>query len=108
MQNMQSPGERPVEVRLGDLEQRMDSLETVGQGGLPAVRLTSIEKDLEHLIVDVDRRFNEVDRRFSEGDKRFDRLETRVDASTNRLTLILGLCTGIITLAVVLSQLFLP
>ena len=90
------------------LEQRLDSLEQVGKEGLPAVRLAGIEFRLDHVEenlrdlksdmrdfkVDVNRRFGEVN--------------TRIESSTNRLSTLLGVYTGIITLAVFLFQLFIP
>ena len=108
MQEMQKPEERPTNVRLESLEQRLDSLEQVGKQGLPAVRLAGIEfrldnveenlrdikNDMRDFKVDVNRRFGEVN--------------TRIESSTNRLSTLLGVYTGIIALAVILSQLFLP
>ncbi len=90
MQNMQASGDRPVEVRLQSLEQRLDSLEQVGKEGLPAIRLTAIELRLEHV------------------ENGLRDLKDDVKGSTNRLSTLLGLYTGIIALAVILSQLLIP
>lgn len=104
----------------------MDLLEGLGKEGLPVIRLTAIELRLEHLEEgqrtfkdEVNRRFTEVDKRiddfkvdvdkcFDTVDRRFDKLELRIEGTTNHLTRMLGLYTAIITLAVVLSQLFIP
>ncbi len=73
MQEMQQPEERPVRVRLQSLEERLDLLEQVGKGGLPAVRLAGIEFRLDHvessLLVfreDVNRRFDKLETRIGE------------------------------------------
>lgn len=93
--------DRPLNVRVESLEERVNSLEQAGQEDLPPVSLPVVELRLDHIEQGMRDFREEVNRRFGEVDK-------RIEGTTNRLTLILGLCTGIITLAVVLSQLFLP
>jgi len=75
MHEMERP-ESNVEVRLRNVEQRLESLEQVGREGLPAIRLTAIEVRLNHLDdgqrkleegvrdlkVDMDRRFDNLGR----------------------------------------------
>ena len=101
MPNMQQPDRRPVESRLADVEGRLDSLEQLGKEGLPAIRLTAIEIRLEHLEGNVRDLKDELNRRLGETDK-------RIEGVAGRLTTILTVYTGIVTLAVVLSQLFIP
>ncbi len=57
---------------------------------------------------DVNRRFGEVDKRFDTVDKRLDKLDARIESSANRLGTLLGIYSGIVALALLLSQLFLP
>ena len=97
MQHMQESDDRPVGVRLQSLEQRLDSLEQVGQGGLPIIRLAGVEFRLEGV---------EGSLRDLKQDVRD--LKDDVKGSTNRLVTIIGLCTGVITLVMLLGQILIP
>ena len=110
MQEMQKPDDRPrpVEIRLESLEQRLDSLEQVGKQGLPAVRLAGIEFRLDHMEENLRDIKNDMCDFKVDVNRRFGEVNTRIESSTNRLSTLLGVYTGIIALAVILSQLFLP
>lgn len=93
--------DRPLNSRVEDLETRMGLLEQAGQEptsstgqAVVEVRLGHVEQGIRDLKEDINRRFGEVDK--------------RIESSTNRLTFILSLYTGVITLAVMLSQLLFP
>lgn len=90
MQHMQESGDHTFDVRLQSLEQRLDTLEQVGKEGLPAIRLAGVEFRLERV------------------ENGLRDLKDDVKGSTNRLSTLLGLYTGIIALAVILSQLLIP
>ena len=99
MQEMEHPG-GDVENRLTSLEQRLDSLEQVGQTGLPAVRLAAIEVKLEHLELGQRDLKGEMDRRFNDVDKRFDNLGRQLWI----VTLPIGLLIAILQIITLTSR----
>lgn len=95
---------RPVEVRFQSLERRLETLEQVGKKGLPASRLTAIELRLEHLDESVRDLKKDVNRNSGRVEGRFNSANT----CYAKLEVCIYLCSSIIILTMVLSQLFIP